>query len=208
MNTVRDITTLSDASGAPADPFTLFRGWFGEAKESEPSDPNAMCLSTLDADGRISSRIVLMKDLDPRGIVFYTNRESRKGRALAAHPLAALNFHWKTLARQIRIEGPVEPVDDAESDAYFATRPRGSRIGAWASAQSRPLPDRATLTAQVASYESRFAGETAIPRPAYWGGYLLRPETVEFWQEGAYRLHARLLYTRQGCAWETALLFP
>lgn len=202
------IKTLENPSQAPADPFDLFRLWLTEAEQAEAIDFNAMCLATIDAEGMPGVRVVLLKGFDPEGFIFYTNRESSKGQALAAHPAAGLNFYWKTLGRQICIQGAVEQVGGAESDAYFATRPRGSRIGAWASRQSRPLENRAALAARVKEYEDRFAGQDEIPRPPHWGGYRLRPSKIEFWHAGDFRLHTRLVYSRAGNGWERKMLFP
>lgn len=202
------IKALQRPEDAPDDPVALFMEWLAEAEESEPCDANAMCLSTLGADGKISSRIVLLKGLSARGFAFYTNMESRKGEALAANPSAALNFYWKSLGRQVRVEGSVTKVSDREADAYFATRSRGSRIGAWASQQSRPLPGRAALEDRVREQEARFDREQEIPRPPHWGGYMLAPERIEFWHEGAFRLHTRIVYTRSGAGWNKQMLFP
>jgi len=190
------------------DPLELFSAWLSESAKTEPSDPNAMSLATVDADGKPSVRIVLLKDLDDRGFVFYTNRESRKGNALAANPVAALCFHWKSKRRQVRVEGTVELVSDEESDAYYATRPLGSRIGAWASQQSRPLGSMDTLSACVSEFEKKFQGLGHIPRPAHWGGYRVIPNTIEFWEEGLFRLHKRHLYTRSGDGWDMRMLYP
>jgi pyridoxamine 5'-phosphate oxidase len=189
-------------------PFTLFDTWFAEAQASEPNDPNAMALATVDADGRPSVRMVLLKGHDAAGFVFYTNLESRKGLALAANPQAALLFHWKSLHRQIRIEGTVEPVSDAEADTYFASRARDSRIGAWASDQSRPLPSRGHFLKRVAEYGVRYAvGE--VPRPPHWSGFRVVPDRFEFWQDQAFRLHERRTFTRgAGGGWDEGLLFP
>lgn len=189
------------------DPFRLFDAWFAEAAAREPEDPNAMALATVDADGQPSCRIVLLKSHDRDGFVFYTNTQSRKGEALQAHPVAALLFHWKSLRRQVRIEGAVRPVDPAEADAYYASRPRISRLGAHASDQSRPLPDRASLQARVAEAERRFPGDD-IPRPPHWSGFRVRPERIEFWQDMPYRLHDRLLFVREGEGWRTTRLHP
>jgi pyridoxamine 5'-phosphate oxidase len=178
-----------------------------EAEKSEPSDPNAMAVATSTPGGRPSVRAVLLKGVDERGFVFYTNKESRKGEELGANPHVALLFHWKSLGRQIRIEGTVEHVTDAEADAYYATRPRNSQLGAWASQQSRPLEDRATLEHRLAEAEQRFADE--IPRPSYWSGYRVLPIRLEFWQDMPYRLHDRTVYTRPGIqGWEQSKLFP
>ena len=189
-------------------PFTLFDSWFAEAQASEPNDPNAMALATVDADGRPSARMVLLKGHDAAGFVFYTNLESRKGLALAAHPHAALLFHWKSLKRQIRIEGAVEPVSDAEADAYFASRPRDSRIGAWASDQSRPLKNRAHFLTRIAEFAARYpVGE--VPRPPHWSGFRLVPDRFEFWQDQAFRLHERRVFARGAKGvWEEGLLYP
>jgi pyridoxamine 5'-phosphate oxidase len=192
-----------------ADPFSLFAEWFGEAKAREPNDPNAMALGTVDPDGMPSVRMVLMKDFDARGFVFYTNLESRKGRDLLASGKAALLFHWKSLRRQVRIRGPVERVNEAEADDYYRSRPRGSRIGAWASAQSRPLDSRATLERAVADYEAKF-GEAEIPRPGHWSGFRIVPLAIEFWHDRPYRLHDRIEFTRAGVggAWSRTRLYP
>lgn len=189
------------------DPFALFDAWFAEATASELNDPNAMALATADAQGRLGLRTVLLKGHDARGFVFYTNQQSRKGADLAAHPQAALLFHWKSLRRQIRIEGPVSPVSDAEADAYFATRPRESQLGAWASDQSRPLASRALFEARFAEEQARFEGGP-VPRPPHWSGYRVAPDRIEFWQDRAFRLHERRLFTRAGESWHEALLFP
>jgi pyridoxamine 5'-phosphate oxidase len=196
---------------AEEDPFALFVFWFEEAQRTEAL-AEAMTLATASVTGRPAARMVLLKGVDPhgaaeRGFVFYTNRESRKGRELAANPAAALLFYWKSQNRQVRIEGEVREVSAAEADAYFATRPRLSRLGAWASAQSAPLPDRATLEARLREAEARFPGET-IPRPPYWTGYRLVPEAFEFWEERPYRLHERRLFRREGEGWQQTLLYP
>ena len=178
-----------------ADPFARFHAWMAEAIESEPIDANAMTVVTATPDGRPSARAILLKGVDDRGFVFYTNKESRKAAELAANPRVFLLFHWKSLARQIRIEGTVEDVTDAEADAYYASRPRISRLGAWASRQSRPLAERAELERRLADYEARYPGED-IPRPPYWSGYRVIPESFEFWQNMPFRLHDRTTYTR------------
>jgi pyridoxamine 5'-phosphate oxidase len=189
------------------DPFALFDAWYAEAKDSEPNDPNAMALATADAAGRPSVRMVLLKGHGPDGFVFYTNRGSRKAEALAENMQAGLLFHWKSLRRQIRIDGSVTLASDAESDAYFATRGRDSQLGAWASDQSRPLDARETFEVRFEEMKARFDGAD-VPRPPNWGGYRVTPERIEFWQDRAHRLHERRLFTRDGDAWREGLLFP
>ena len=191
------------------DPFEHFRLWMDEAEKTELNDANAMTVSTADADGRPSARILLLKEFDESGFVFYTNHESRKGRHLSENPYASLLFHWKSARRQVRIEGPVSRVDDAESDAYFASRPRGSRVGAWASQQSRPLSDRDALMAEVARYDKQFE-DSDVPRPPYWFGSRVTPMLIEFWQDGEFRLHDRFQFTRQSLddPWSIQRLFP
>ena len=189
------------------DPFALFDAWFAEARESEPNDPGAMALATADAAGHPSVRMVLLKGHGSDGFVFYTNRDGRKAGDLAANPHAALLFHWKSLRRQVRIEGPVTLATDAESDAYFASRGRDSQLGAWASDQSRPLADRATFEARFEAMRARFDGGD-VPRPPFWGGYRVTPEQIEFWRDRAHRLHERRLFTRAGGGWTEGLLYP
>ena len=197
-----------------ADPFALFQSWMAEAEKSEPNDPNAMALATVDADGLPNVRMVLLKGLDDggtsgRGFVFFTNFEGTKGRELLAHPKAAVVFHWKSLQRQIRVRGVVTVVSDAEADAYYASRPRLSRIGAWASSQSRPLEGRFALEASVAKYTAKYAiGE--IPRPPHWSGFRITPVEIEFWRAGAFRLHDRVVFRRpdEAAAWTSTRLFP
>jgi pyridoxamine 5'-phosphate oxidase len=189
------------------DPFRLFADWFAEARESEPNDPDAMALATATPDGRPSVRMVLLKGHGPHGFTFYTNLDSRKGAELAANPRAALLFHWKSLRRQVRIEGPVEPVPDQDADAYFATRSRDSQLGAWASWQSRPLDARPTFEKRYEELARRFDGAD-VPRPPRWSGYRLKPELFEFWTDRPHRLHERRLFTAEDAGWREGLLYP
>ncbi|CAN5279639.1 pyridoxamine 5'-phosphate oxidase [soil metagenome] len=188
-------------------PFILFERWLHEAEQSEPKYFNAMTLATVGADGMPSARVVLLKDLSDDGFVFYTNYESDKGRELLTHKKAALSFYWKTLDRQIRIRGDVTLVTDAEADAYFATRPRQSQLGAWASKQSTEIGSRADLEARYREFEKTFEGRD-VTRPAHWSGFRLVPRDIEFWSEGAYRLHDRLVYRRDGSGWTLHVLSP
>jgi pyridoxamine 5'-phosphate oxidase len=191
------------------EPFGLFETWFEEAKASEPNDPNAMALATADADGLPNVRMVLLKGFDPRGFVFYTNTQSQKGEEILGSMKAAGLFHWKSLRRQVRLRGPVEQVSDTEADAYFQSRPRDSRIGAWASQQSRPLESRFALEKAAAFYAARYAvGE--VPRPAHWTGLRIMPTCLEFWKDGAFRLHDRVVFRRAapGADWTRTRLYP
>ncbi len=190
-----------------ANPFERFAAWLEEARVSEPNDPNAMTLATADSRGRASARMVLLKDFDEAGFVFYTNLESRKGGDLAENPYAALLFHWKSLRRQVRVEGPVTPVSDEEAGEYFASRPRGSRIGAWASDQSRPMEGMFVLERRVAEFTAKF-GLGKIERPPHWSGFRIAPERIEFWRDGKFRLHERVVFIRDGESWRTERLFP
>jgi pyridoxamine 5'-phosphate oxidase len=190
-----------------SDPFELFDQWFAEARGTEPNDPEAMALATADSAGRPSVRMVLLKGHGRDGFVFYTNREGRKGGELAANPNAALMFHWKTLRRQVRIEGPVEDVPDDEADAYYATRVRDSQLGAWASDQSRPLDRRETMEARFAEIARKYEGQPVL-RPPHWTGFRVVPKSIEFWSDGAHRLHERRLFVRDGDGWSEGLLYP
>ena len=196
-----------DEREVESDPFAQFRHWFSEAQGAQVPEPNAMSLCTVDDQGRPSARIVLLKEADARGFVFYTNHMSRKGRELEARPAAALLFFWPELERQVRIEGAVEIVDDAAADAYWRVRPRLSRIGAWASPQSEALPDRAALEARFADADRRFPGED-VPRPAHWGGFRLVPASFEFWQGRPSRLHDRIVYSQDHSGWRIRRLAP
>jgi len=205
MTVVEDDAQLFTAD----EPFELFDRWFAEAQASEPNDPNAMALATVDASGLPDVRMVLLKGHDARGFVFYTNSHSAKGRELAGQPQAGLLFHWKSLRRQVRVRGRVEGVSEAESDAYFASRPRGSQVGAWASDQSATLSARTVLEAKVAEFDAKFEG-AAVPRPPHWRGYRIVPAEIEFWRDRRSRLHERWVFSRAGDddAWTTRMLNP
>ena len=210
---MNELTIGGPAPAIPEDftraenPVTLFTAWMKEAEATEPEDPNAMSLATADADGLPDVRVVLLKAFDERGFVFYTNTQSTKGEELAANPQAALVLYWKSLRRQIRARGPVERVTDAEADAYFASRRRESRIGAIASQQSRPVADRATLMEEVAAVTER-VGEGPVPRPPHWTGFRILPTTIEFRQNGDFRLHDRVRFVRDGEGWRGTRLYP
>jgi pyridoxamine 5'-phosphate oxidase len=189
------------------DPFALFNAWLREALAKEPNDANAMALATVDADGLPDARMVLLKDADARGFVFYSNVESAKGQELAANPKAALLFHWKSLRRQVRIRGAVTPVSAEEADAYWATRARPAQLGAWASEQSRPLPDRLAFEKRIAEFGLKF-GLGKVPRPPHWSGFRVVPQAIEFWRDRPFRLHERLVFERADGGWTTQRLFP
>ena len=199
---------LDDGGIAAAeDPFALFDSWMKEAEKSEPSDANAMALATADADGAPNVRMVLLKGADTSGFVFYSNAESTKGGELALNPRAAMNFHWKSLRKAVRVQGVIAQVTDAEADAYFASRPKDSQIGAWASPQSRPMEGRWVFEKALAEYTVKYA-LTKVPRPPYWTGWRLTPSRMEFWRDRPFRLHDRLVYVRHGDVWRTERLFP
>ena len=201
-------TFLLDFDHPPADPFPLFNRWFGDAEAHEINDPNAMSLATVDEAGLPNVRVVLLKGHDARGFVFYTNLESQKGQEIEAHAQAALNFHWKSLRRQIRLRGHLEAVSDQEADDYYHSRPRQSQLGAWASEQSRPVENRVALEHAFKEIENKYKNEEIIPRPPHWSGRRLVPSMIEFWEDGAHRLHNRVRYQRDGSAWTVQRLYP
>jgi pyridoxamine 5'-phosphate oxidase len=207
MTQEADPQTAATRPVSEHDPFALFSAWFAEAVQSEPNDPNAMTLATATQGGAPSARIVLLKDWNRDGFVFYTNTTSRKGNELAGNPQAALLFHWKSLRRQIRIEGRAESVTDAEADDYYKSRPRISRLGAWASIQSRPLPARAVLEQRVAEAEAKYPGDD-VPRPPHWSGYRVIPSTFEFWLDMPFRLHDRTVFQRESHGWSYGKIYP
>ena len=202
------IKNIDKASQAPDNPYDVFKVWINEAMETEKPYPTAMSIASIDPDGTPSVRVVLMRHWDENGFVFYTNSTSRKGTALKNTPKAGLNFWWPTLERQVRIEGTVSPVSTKQSDDYYAQRPRGSRIGAWASDQSSNLESRSLLTERIAELEKEYEGQEDIPRPEHWYGYCVKPFNIEFWQEGLYRIHTRLFYSKDDDGWKKQLLFP
>lgn len=189
------------------DPIAFFESWFAEAKTTEPNDADAMALATATPDGKPSVRMVLLKGLGPDGFVFYTNKESRKGEQMAANGFAALGFHWKSLRRQVRVEGSLSEVDPATADAYFASRSRDSQISAWASEQSRPLTERTALLDRVEAAKARFDGGD-VPRPPHWSGFRVSPDMIEFWLDQPHRMHDRLVYNKKGNVWQTERLYP
>lgn len=191
---------------AVPDPYILLHQWYEDARNAEPDDPEAACLATVDPQGLPDARIVLIRKMDINGFCFYTNYESAKGKELLSTPKAALNFYWKTLGRQVRVRGNVEQVPATESDAYYDSRPLGNRIGAWASQQSRPLDSRATLQKRMEEFSRKFGEHPE--RPDHWGGFLLVPSSIEFWQDGEFRLHHRILYKHTKAGWVHEMLYP
>lgn len=205
--TTTDISAALPASMQIADPIARFIAWFDEAHHCNLPEPASMSVASVDAHGQPDIRIVLLRHVDERGFVFYTNFHSQKGHQLLAQTRCALGFHWMPLQRQVRVHGEANPVSDAEADAYFASRPRQSQIGAWASLQSQAMPTASSLTERIALMEQQFAGGV-VPRPPHWSGFRIVPHSIEFWQEGAYRLHTRQRFTRDGDTWNSMLLFP
>ncbi len=201
------MSTLQNLINSNKKPIELFNEWYEEAKKSEINDPNAMNLASISKDGKPNSRIVLLKSYDERGFVFYTNSNSKKGKAISINTNVALNFHWKSLNRQIRIEGTVSIVSDTEANDYYNSRPHGSRIGAWASLQSEELKDRNILIKRVKEYEKKFKDKN-VPRPSHWNGYLVKPNLIEFWQDMPFRLHDRLEFKREKENWVSRKLYP
>ena len=200
---------MSKENELPDNPYELFSDWLGQAEQSEPNDPGAMCLATSTPEGKPSARMVLFKGLDERGFVFYTNADSRKGQEILSNPYASVCFHWKSLLKQVRVEGELEEVSEDEADAYYNTRHRGSRVGAWASKQSQSLGSYDELKEFVESYESKFEGQEDIPRPPYWKGFRIKPTSIEFWIDGEYRLHERYVFTpEENGAWKRHMLYP
>lgn len=202
----RKVQFMSTPFPIPESPFSLFRTWMNDAERTEPSDPDAGCLATVDKDGLPDARVVLIRKIDESGFCFFTNYTSAKGQELESHPKAAINFHWKTQKRQVRVRGTIAKLTPAESDDYYQSRPIGNRIGAWASLQSRPLDDRDILVRRAAEFQEKFGDNP--PRPDHWGGYRLSPLTIEFWQEGEARLHHRIKYERSGDIWLPIHLYP
>ena len=201
------MSTEPNFINSDVNPLSLFKEWYEDAKKSEINDPNAMNLATISPNGKPSSRIVLLKSFNEQGFIFYTNSNSKKGKSIKNNTNVALNFHWKSLLKQIRIEGTVSIVENSEADKYYNSRPLGSRIGAWASKQSEELDDRSTLLNRVEEYEKKFE-KTNISRPAHWNGYLVNPNLIEFWQEMPYRVHDRIIYTNTDNIWVTKKLYP
>lgn len=199
--------SLNLASDAPDDPIALFKQWLEEAEKTEEHYPNAMCVSTVDENGKPSARIILLKKITKQGFIFFTNQKSKKAKDLQINPYANLNFYWKMLGRQVNISGSVSTVTDQEADDYFSTRPRDNQIGAWASQQSKVLDERKTFNSRIQEYKKIYEGKEVI-RPDYWSGYCVHPEKIEFWYEGEYRLHTRLLYSEAEGKWRKELLYP
>ncbi len=197
-----------DFDNPPQEPMAIFANWLRDAEAAEISDANAMTLATVDSEGLPNVRVVLLKGYDARGFVFYTNLQSQKGQEIEASGRAALNFHWKSLARQVRIRGTIETVSEAEADTYYHSRARQSQLGAWASAQSRPLADRATLEMAYQQFDEKYQGVSEIPRPPHWSGRRVVPASIEFWQDGAFRLHDRIVYNRTSEGWTRGRLYP